>query len=355
MSDLDSLTRQAEAWLQPLGGDDGPCGTDLEYDNAFLELTKAAEGKPESQFERATPPDWRGVRSMVDDIFERTRDLRVAVLWLRAVVNLEGAAALVPGLQLVLGLLQNHWDSLHPLPDPGDNDPFARANALAVLPQMEGLLGDLLNAKLATIKGVGEVRLRAVEVALGNLGARDGETEFGRDQLERMFAGAEQEGAGLLAMLLQSQQLLKQLGGVMDERFGSGSSSDLKPLFDLYGHVLMLVPEPQAEDAGVGDDGAASGEGTAGAEGAAPGARAGRAGISGTVNTRAEAVRAIELVCAYLEQHEPTNPAQLFLRRARGLLERNFLELIKELAPDALDGVARIVGVDPESVGQAPE
>jgi type VI secretion system protein ImpA len=126
-------------------------------------------------------------------------------------------------------------------------------------------------------------------------------------------------------------------------------------LFDLYGHVLMLVPEPQAEDAGVGDDGAASGEGTAGAEGAAPGARAGRAGISGTVNTRAEAVRAIELVCAYLEQHEPTNPAQLFLRRARGLLERNFLELIKELAPDALDGVARIVGVDPESVGQAPE
>lgn len=352
MSDLEPLSRQVEAWLQPLGGDEGPCGPDLEYDNAFLELTKAAEGKPETQFERGTPPDWRAVRSQVDDIFDRTRDLRVALLWLRAVISLEGAAALVPGLQLVLGLLQNHWEQLHPQPDPSDNDPYARANALAVLPQMEGVLGDLLGARLTTVKGVGEIRMRAVEVALGNLGARDGEPEYGRDQLERMFASAEQEGAGLRALLLQSQQLLKQLGGVMDERFGSGSSADLKPLLDLYGHVLMLVPEPRAEDDGGGGDDPAA----AGADGAAPAARGGgRAGISGSVTTRAEAVRAIELVCAYLEQHEPTNPAQLFLHRARNLLERNFLELIKELAPDALDGVARIVGVDPESVGQPRE
>ena len=51
---------------------------------------------------------------------------------------------------------------------------------------------------------------------------------------------------------------------------------------------------------------------------------------------------------------EPTNPAQLFLRRARSLLELNFLELMKELAPNALDEVARVVGVDPNSVG-SPE
>jgi type VI secretion system protein ImpA len=62
-------------------------------------------------------------------------------------------------------------------------------------------------------------------------------------------------------------------------------------------------------------------------------------------------MRAIDLVCDYLDQHEPTNPAPLFLRRARTLLERNFLELLKELAPAALQDVAKSVGVDPATIG----
>jgi type VI secretion system protein ImpA len=59
-------------------------------------------------------------------------------------------------------------------------------------------------------------------------------------------------------------------------------------------------------------------------------------------------------VCAYLERAEPANPAPLFLRRARQLLNHNFLQLMKELAPDALAGVAGLVGVDPENV-QTPD
>lgn len=340
--------RQAEAWLEPLGGDDGPSGADLEYDNDFLELSKAAEGKPETQFERGAPPDWRAVRSQCEEIFERTRDLRVALMWTRAVLSLEGVAALAAGLKLVNGMLGANWDTVHPLPDPSDNDPYARANALAILPRMEGGLGELLNARLLLVKGLGDIRLRDVEVAFGNLSAREGETAYTREQLERILVTADQEGAGLRAMLTATQEALKQLGGLMDERFGSGSSTELKPLLDLFGHALALVPEPQSEAAGAEAGGEGGAEGAPGAAGSG-----GRAALSGAVNSRADAVRAIELICAYLERHEPTNPAQLFLRRARGLLERNFLELLKELAPNALDDVARIVGVDPESVGQS--
>ena len=42
---------------------------------------------------------------------------------------------------------------------------------------------------------------------------------------------------------------------------------------------------------------------------------------------------------------EPTNPAQFFLRRARKLVDKNFIELVRELAPDSLDQVAKIMGV----------
>lgn len=343
--------RQAEAWLEPLGGSDGPCGPDLEYDNAFLELTKAAEGKPETQFDRGQPPDWRAVRSQTEEMFDRTRDVRVAILWLRALLNLEGLAAYPAGLRLVAGLLESHWDTVHPVPDPSDNDPYARANALGVLPVMDGGLGDLLNARLVNIKGVGDIRLRDVEVALGTLSAREGEAAYGRDQVERMLATAEGEGAALRPLLLQSQQMLKQLGALMNERFGSGTSSDHKPLLDLLSRALTLVPEPQAESADAADDAAPGAEG----EGGAGGARSSKAGLSGGVNSRAEAVRAIEMVCAYLERHEPSNPAQLFLRRGSALLQRSFLELLKDLAPNALDEVARMVGVDPNTVGESEQ
>jgi type VI secretion system protein ImpA len=346
LSDTDPLMRQAEAWLAPLDGEQGPCGPDLEYDGAFLELNTAAEGKAETQFERGTPPEWRQVREIAEGLLVRTRDLRVAMLWLRSVVNLEGTAALLPGLRLVTGLLDAHWDGLHPRPEDGDDDAFARANVLAALPSMEGCLGDLLQARLTHIKGVGDLRLRDVEAAFGNLSVRDGDNAYTREQLERMLAGV---GDGLWPLLADVQQALRHLGTLMDQRFGTGSGAELKPVLDLFAHVLSLRPAPEgAVEGAAAEDGQADPS-----AGAAPAARPASAGLSGSVNSRAEAVRAIELVCAYLDRHEPTNPAQLFLRRARSLLELNFLELMKELAPNSLDEVARIVGVDPNSVGSS--
>jgi type VI secretion system protein ImpA len=343
LSDEVELKKRVTAWLTPLTGDDGPCGPDLEYDNAFLDLIKAAEGKPETQFEKGTPPEWRNVLGKIESVFERTRDLRVAMLWLRSMLATQGMTAFPVALQLVCGLLETQWDALHPRPDPDDKDPYARANALAGLPKVDGVLGEILNARLVALKGVGEVRLRDVEVAFGVLTARKGETTFTREQIDQMIAAADKDQAGVRVCLVDTQTELKRLGGLMDSRFGPGSGSELKPVLDVVAHALSLTHEPEVAAAEVaGGDGATEGGGAA----AKP-----KAGISGTVTSRAEAMRAIDLVCAYLDQHEPTNPAPLFLRRARTLLERNFLELLKELAPAALQDVAKSVGVDPATIG----
>lgn len=348
MSNREELMQQVSAWLAPLSGEEGPSGPDLEHENVFLELTKAAEGRPENQFDKGAPPDWRTVRSMTEELFERTRDLRIAVMWMRSALVMEGVPALAPGLHLVRSLLADLWDELHPKPDPDDNDPWARSNALALLPHKEaGVLGDLLASRIVAIKGLGEIRVRDAEIAFGNLTAREGEPNYSREQLEKMLATADEGGAGVRADLLDAQARLKELAGTLDERFGAGSGSDLKPLGDQINRLLSLTREPVAESDEEGDEEGAGGEGGGGGGG-------GRKGLSGAVNSRAEAVRAIEMICEYLERAEPTNPAPLFLRRARNLLERNFLELLKELAPDSLDGFANTVGVDPSTVGEPP-
>jgi type VI secretion system protein ImpA len=349
LSDQDELKKQVAAWLTPLTGDEGPCGPDLEYDNAFLELNKAAEGKPETQFEKGSPPEWRSVLGKIEALFDRTRDLRVAVLWMRAVLATQGIKAVPAGLSLVCGLLEAHWDGLHPRPDPSDMDVFARANALAGLPKMEGMLGEVLNARLVAVKGVGDLRLREVEIAFSVFPARKGEPTYTREQIDQMLADADREGAGVRVTLVDCQQGFKRLAGLMDQRFGQSAGSDLKPLLDVIGRALSLTHEPEPV---VAEEGAEGEAGTAAVGGGGAAAKP-KSGLSGTVTTRAEAVRAIDLVCEYLDRNEPTNPAPLFLRRARDLLGRNFLELLKELAPAALQDVAKSVGVDPASVGPA--
>ena len=55
---------QLEALTAPISPDN-PCGADLEYDPAFAELERAAQGKPEQQIGNtvvpAADPDWKAV------------------------------------------------------------------------------------------------------------------------------------------------------------------------------------------------------------------------------------------------------------------------------------------------------
>jgi type VI secretion system protein ImpA len=336
------LVAQVEGWLQPLDGESAPCGPDLEYDNAFLELTQAAQGKPESQFEAAVPADWRDVKRRCERLFEVSRDLRVAVLWLRAQLRLEGVSSLAASLRLLTGLMDGFWEGLHPQPDPDDGDLYARANVLALLVDPDSVLADLRDANIVSLRGVGEVKVRAVEIAMGTIAARDDETAWSRTQVEQLFADAVAQGISLPTDIAEVQSQLASLTALLGERMSNADAPDLKPLRQTLSTIAMLMPQVGAVGGDVADD-AASADAPAAAGG-------GGQALSGRINSRAEALRAIEMVCDYLERAEPTNPAQLLLRRAGRLLNHNFLQLMKELAPDALSEVARIMGVDPSTI-----
>jgi len=337
MSSGDALAATVDAWLAPLA-DAAPCGIDLESDNETLELTKALVGKPETQFSEAVPPDFRAVRAIAESLFTRTRDLRVAIAWARAGLRLDGVVALPQGLRLIQGLLETFGDELHPKADPDDGSFYARINALAELRETSSLLGDLRQAVLVSDRSVGKVRVRAVEIALGTITAREDEDALSREQVRQLLE-VSSEGASLPELLDSSQQGLKSLSAVLATQLDSQSVPDLAPLGAMLTAVQSLLPQ----------DAAASDESDATTTDGGP-AASGGAGMSGNVRSRAEAIRAIDMVCDYLERTEPTNPAPLLLRRAKRLIDQNFLQLMKDLAPGSLADVARIMGVDPDSV-----
>ncbi len=336
MEEVDST--QVNSLLQPLAGA-SPCGPDLEQDNEFLELTKAAEGKPETQFAQAVPPNWKDVKHRAQALLEKSRDLHAAILWTRASVSESGLTALAAGLKLIEGFLgEAMWEHLHPLPDEGD--PYLRMNLLALLPAPEGLAGDLRRAALFSLPGVGDVRGRDVEVSLRMLPPRQGEEPRPREQLAQMFADAVAARPALRQASIEAQASLQAIGAIAARHSTSDTSPpDWKPLQRLLEGIHQLMPADSDTQALEGDDSQRL-----------PASFAPAAGLLGGVNSRADALRAIDMVCEFLDRTEPTNPAPLFLRRARRLISHSFLQLVKELAPEALTEVARVVGVNPDTV-----
>jgi type VI secretion system protein ImpA len=347
-SDLGPAERTiVDDWLEPLS--DTPCGDDLEYDNEFLALAQLAAGKPESQFADAEPPDWRKVRDAAAVLFQRTRDLRVAMHWVRASIHLEEFAAVPDSLRLLRGLLENFWDDLHPKLDPDDGDAYARLNVLALLGEVEGIVGDVRNSLVVRNRAVGELRVRDIEVMLGKYPQREGETPLSRAQVEQMLSAAIEQDAPLATLPARAAAQLRALSSFLNDKVGIERAPDVRPLHNLITCVTQVMPVPN--EVAETDVDAEAGE----TEGGGDGRPAGKKGLGDGVYSRADALRAIDMVCDYLERTEPTNPAQLLLRRARRLINKNFLQLMRELAPDALNEVARIMGVDPESIQSESE
>ncbi|QDF99466.1 hypothetical protein CJ010_24470 [Azoarcus sp. DD4] len=343
-----SLDIDLDTLLTPLG-DDQPCGPNLEYDADFLQLEEAARQQAGQEFtgdsgNRVTiegqGPDWPEVRRLAEGLLERSRDVRVAVYYTRALLRTEGFGGIHLGLRLIVGLLEQHWAHVHPELDADDNDdPTMRVNALAPLVANEALVADLRASWLLRSRQSGVLTVRDIEVAQGKLGARDGEQVYSESQVSGMLAEAIGADPGLALAITESLALVRQLSGYLQDQVGASASIDFKPLQNiLYAVQQALATVAPAE--------AAADAGGESAEDGSPAAAATAAGPSapGEIRSRADVIATIDRLVAYLERTEPTNPAQWLLRRAQRVMNMNFLEAIVELAPDALDQAERMVG-----------
>lgn len=337
---MPSLPFQADAFLQPLS-DESPSGPDLVYEPPFAALEMAGAGKPERQYGEkvypAEPPDWVAVHEQALALAAATRDLRVAVWLLRSGCRLHGLGGAVAGLQLLDGLLNTLWDSVHPQLDASDNnDPTMRLNSLAPLTDGNAALADLRSMSLAPVRG--SLTLRELELGLGKAVAEPEEptpTESGVLQaLQELLA----QHPALADHAAAAEQAARGLMQRLDAQLGSANTVDLSPLVKLMQVLTLgirrLAPEEGADATESAD--APPRETTP--------ARAAGGGASGGIGSRADAIRELERVCEWLERHEPANPAPILIRRAQRLMNKSFLEIIRDLAPDGLAQVENLAG-----------
>jgi type VI secretion system protein ImpA len=324
-------------WLGPLS-DEAPCGPDLEYDPRFRELEEAVSGRPEAEYGTtlvaAVPPDWAAADALCVELMARTRDLRVVAWLARARLAHEGIAGLADGLALAATLLDRNWDHVHPQLDARDNnDPTVRINALAAFVDTAGLLAELMDCRLVAHHV--PVTLREWSYASGDSVAPDGRVFMSLSEIEAATASSP-EGA-MRAKIAADTALAstESLERVLTERVGVTQALELHGLKTLLRRASALLggclrkPGVAAGSAAPADDRATE---------ARP------ASASEVISSRAEVAATLERLCAYYARHEPASPVPLLLARARGLIDKSFVDLLKELAPEGLAQLTQVIG-----------
>jgi type VI secretion system protein ImpA len=331
--DLDKL-------LEPVA-EQAPCGPNLEEDLGFQALQTAARGEEERVIGDKrippVPPDWPDVRERAQQLFARTKDLRVAILWVRAAIALSGLAGLRDGLALILRLLDTRWDTVHPQIDPADQDPGFRLNVLAGLLDPDTTLREVRHAVIAEVPRKGSVTLFDVLVTSGKLQPIPGKPAKSLAEVQGLLKEAAAQPASL-EVVGQASALAADLQKLVADKVGAARQLDFAPLRSLLAPAAELCRAALAA-AAPSPEGGGSGE-------AQPSdAQPAVAGASAIIRTREDASRLLDRVCEYLERTEPASPAPLLIRRAQRLMTKNFMEIIEDLTPDSVAAIKTLGGI----------
>ena len=333
-----------EDLLKPVS-DEAPCGTDLSEDASFQELETLARGKPETQFSAAEPPDWKEVRARSLELFGRSKDLRVAMILSVALLELEGLPGFRNSLALLKGLLERYWATVHPQLDPSDNnDPLQRMNIIASLAMPVGTFGDPLRvlerlraAPLCESVQMGRYGLADILRAEGGMQTTGGKPAATMPQIEAAFRDSNSEQVcTIYQTLTDSTALVRGIDDFITGTVGAASAPDLAPLSGELAAMQKRVA-PYLPPGSVSTD-----HDEAPVAGEVPGQT--EAPVTGDIRSRADVVRMLGKICDYYAQVEPSSPVPLVLKRAARLAEMDFMQIVKDMAPDAVSQIRGVTG-----------
>jgi type VI secretion system ImpA family protein len=326
-----------EALLEPVSADD-PYGPDLSEDTSRYVLTDLFASSsgidPVTGAAVEDQTDWRDVANQVRAAFKQSKDVWLAVYLARAGARAGNLDTVVEATEALAVMFEAHWDGVHPRIEElgllGRKSPCdelcgqgAFLGPLAAVPLMKHQrFGAFSGADLARFVRDGANAenygmFRALLSEAGDAPLQEARTQLGRiaDALRRAEAAFDAQAAG-------------------------GPSPRMSPAIDAVNRMVedagSFLSAPAQEEAPP--------EADAGASAAAPAARPAQ-GV-GDITSRADVTKALDLIMTYYRRAEPSSPVLLLIQRAREWVDLDFLALVKDMAPKAVDDVMQILMSD---------
>jgi type VI secretion system protein ImpA len=336
-----------EELLAPVSEAD-PCGPDLAYDpergqlEQFFESSFSIDTSGEAS--AAAEVDWRPVIAMIESQSARTKDVWLAVYLCRAGARSGQLPLVEVGAGYLAGLFERYWDKVHPqLEEYGFQGRRGPCESLAghaqfLLPLQQVPL--LEHPRLGRFSGADFERFRAEAEAAEGYGLfRAALAETPDEALQAAVARLDAIADGL-----------RRADAALEANAGGDTGVNFKPTYDLLAQLkraaqafMKAPPEPEAAEDAVAD----AGEGG----GAAAGQAAAGPRIGGRVESREDVIKALDAISDYYRRREPSSPVPAVLLRVREWVDLDFLSLVADIAPNALDEAKRLLTSQRQSSG----
>jgi type VI secretion system protein ImpA len=244
---------------------------------------------------------------------------------------------------LLRGYVERYWTTVHPLLDPDDNnDPTLRVNTVASLNDQSTTIRSLRSVPIVDVRGLGRFSLRDMGIATGDIPPVPNEEPPRLETIEAAFAQCElDELKANTEAVRQSIEHLEAIDSTITDQVGAARAAgldDLRTTLRELNQVLttnLQLREPAAVPETV--DGEPDPLSNAGLGQAAP-------RPPGEIRSREDVVAALERICQYYNRYEPSSPLPLLLRRAKRLATKSFMEIVKDLTPDAVPQLQQLAG-----------
>ena len=321
-----------------------PCGVNLEETPALTALdalrlfgqSRSPEAPPdvdgeEKELTKARPPlEWERIRADALEGLHKSKDLRLLAYLGAAVLRTEDLRAFAHVLTTASQWLETYWAQLYP---PLDEDAIARRNALNCFADPMAVVDRVWRLPLVASRQHGRFSLRDIEIARGQ--ASPGVMEARADESAIREAFRElplDELTALDASAAEASAALTSIDARMRSEGGPELAPDFGPLVTQFAKLNRVCREQLAlrQPAESGAGAAAGGTQAVGFSG-------------GAIASRQDAVRALEAVAEYFRRNEPSSPIPLFVERAKRLVAKDFLEVLADVAPEAVT-IARSAG-----------
>jgi type VI secretion system protein ImpA len=324
----------AETGLLEAISSEHPCGEDLE-DTQLMASFDAYR-----IFGQAAPlsgeTDWREIRDRSLDALKTSKDFRLLAHLASAILRTDGIGSFLQILPVAARWLETWPDHVFPRVD---DDAILRRNALNGFADRMAIVDGVRRSPLLLHRQLGPLSIRDLEIANGQAQPAEGETAPDPAQVNALLAATPVEELGALAVQLEDAVgALKSIEDAMRSSGGVQAAPEFASLSNPLARTLKLIKDQVA--------GRAPAQGTVSEvqAGEAPAANGNGVAVNG-IRSREDATRALDAVAAYFRTNEPSSPIPLLIERTKRLVAKDFLAVLEELAPDALDQAKAASGV----------
>jgi type VI secretion system protein ImpA len=330
---------ESQELLQPIAAD-LPCGENLE-DTALLASFDAFR-----LFGQSTPldpsPEWGEIRTRALEALGRSKDLRLLAHLGAALLRTEGLVAFSGTLCVASHWLETYWAGSYPLVD---EDALLRRNALNCFADPMAVIDGLRRLPLVASRQHGTFSLRDIDIATGQMPSPDGESRPDERRIDAAFAEMPLEQLHeLQRSAAEGIDALKRIEALMSAEGGPEMVPEFDPLAVQLGRIDRVLRARYAARTGTvaGEDAVEAGLGGNGQP----------AGAVGPIKSRNDAIRALDAVAEFFRHNEPSSPVPLLIDRAKRLVAKSFLEVLADIAPEAVAQARSAGGLSQDMAGE---